>query len=211
MFQAIWFLFQFIPRFNNLSTERYLEYMQCHHLISQFARSVLSIEVLLIINNKSIYRALVSTLLKSALHSQQHCNKNRSQFIGVKASLKRYVLSLCLKQATFGLLRISMGRGFQRNGATLLKALSLYILSLVLGSTNRKSLQFHKLYVGNIFSIKSHRYEGVSPSYALKVSRRILKFILNFTGSQCRLLRSGLMCSNLFVPVTPLAAAFWAF
>ncbi len=66
--------------------------------------------------------ALVSTLLKSALHRQHHCDKNKSYFTGVKASLKRYVLSLCLKQATFGLLRISLGRGFQRNGATLLKA-----------------------------------------------------------------------------------------
>ncbi len=66
-------------------------------------------------------------------------------------------------------------------------------------------------YVGDFLLIKSHRYEGASPWYALKVNRRILKFILNFTGSQCRSLRTGMMCSNLFVPVTTLAAAFCAF
>ncbi len=35
-----------------------------------------------------------------------------------------------------------------------------------------------------------------------KLVEEFLKFILNFTGSQGRLLRTGVMCSNVFVITT---------
>ncbi len=38
---------------------------------------------------------------------------------------------------------------------------------------------------------------------------KVLKSILNVTGSQCKDLRTGVICSDVLVLVRILAAAFW--
>ncbi len=52
-------------------------------------------------------------------------------------------------------------------------------------------------------------YLGPRPLSDLWTSKSTLKSILNVTGSQCKDLRTGVICSDFLVLVRILAAAFW--
>ena len=59
------------------------------------------------------------------------------------------------------------------------------------------------------YPTRSAKYEGANPLRALKTKSRVLKSILKRTGSQCSLMRAGVICWRLRVPVMSRAAAFW--
>ncbi len=52
-------------------------------------------------------------------------------------------------------------------------------------------------------------YLGPRPLSDLLMSKSTLKSILNVTGSHCKDLRTGVICSDILVLVIILAAAFW--
>ncbi len=52
-------------------------------------------------------------------------------------------------------------------------------------------------------------YLGPKPLRDLLMSKSTLKSILNVTGSQCKDLRTGVICSDVLVLVRILAAVFW--
>ncbi len=52
-------------------------------------------------------------------------------------------------------------------------------------------------------------YLGPRPLRDLFMSKSTLKSILNVTGSQCKNLRTGVICSDVLVLVRIFAAAFW--
>ncbi len=124
----------------------------------------------------------------------------------IKSSFEQMCFEWAFKKLLIDLLcLISLGSLFQSYGAALQNALSPYDRSLVLGSTNyrlswARDLRLH----GLLYTvIKLHMYSGALLWRALKVSRSILKLILNLTGSQCNWTRTGIICSNLWVICQP--------
>lgn len=90
---------------------------------------------------------------------------------------------------------MALGRLFQRHGAATENALSPSVLSvLIFGRLRRRSPLFLKLYLDRDLTVSSSEiYSGARPFRALKVMSNILKLILKLTGSQCKLIRTGVM------------------
>ncbi len=131
---------------------------------------------------------------------QIHINSYRiSQYnYRLKAILNRCDLSEHLKLLIDLLCLISLGSLFQSLGAALQNDLSPYNTSLVLGSTNNRlswtrDLGLHGL---SYTVIKLQMYSGALLWKALKVSRSILKSILNWVPSDERKIASTQSCHH---------------
>src|SRR4029434_1194840 len=92
---------------------------------------------------------------------------------------------------------ISIGTVFHSFGAYLTKAASPIFLRLLLGTSNKPALDDRSVLEGKYLTRDFAMYLGPSPLGALYIRRRTLKSILNVTESQCRAVKTGLMCSLL--------------
>ena len=103
---------------------------------------------------------------------------------------------------------MSSGRAFHKVGALWENALHPYVLRLHLGTIKSFFSEDLRFLVGMCGLKSSLRYRGPKPFNTLKTRRSILKSIRADTGSQCKLLSTGVTCSYLLVAVSRRAAEF---
>ena len=103
------------------------------------------------------------------------------------------------------------GKLFHSVGAAAAKDLLPKYSNRHLGGVSRWFSVDRRVRFGEYGISSSRIYAGASPFKALYVSKRILKSILCFTGSQCRSTRTGVMWSYLRHLVMTRAAWFWRF
>ena len=103
---------------------------------------------------------------------------------------------------------MSSGRAFHKVGALWENALYPFVLRLYLGTTKSFFLEDLRFLLGMYGSNSSLRYRGPRPFNTLKTRRSILKSIRADTGSQCKLLSTGVTWSYLLVAVSKRAAEF---
>ena len=103
------------------------------------------------------------------------------------------------------------GKLFHSVGAAAAKDLLPKYSNRHLGGVSRWFSADRRVRFGEYGISSSRIYAGASPFKALYVSKRILKSILCFTGSQCRSTRTGVMWSYLRHLVMTRAAWFWRF
>ena len=121
--------------------------------------------------------------------------------------MKRWVFSSDMNVSILNIQRNEFGREFHRNGAIWVKALSPYTFVLPLLATRRFWDAERKDFDGTYCKTRSERYSGDRPWSDLKVSKIILNWIRNLTGSQCKSLRmAGVMCWHFFCRETRRAA-----
>ena len=93
------------------------------------------------------------------------------------------------------------GRSFHSTGAAAAKDLLPKYSNRHFGGS-RRLLSMDRRVRAGVYRVSSSRiYAGASPFKALYASKRILKSILCFTGSQCRSTRTGVMWSS-FAPLS---------
>ena len=98
---------------------------------------------------------------------------------------------------------VSSDNPFHKIGAATKKALLPYLLRLKFGTVKRPLFVNLKSLLGR-YGIKiSHRYLGAVPVSALKVSTRIMKSFLSWTGSQWSSFSVGVTCSYFQVHIVP--------
>ena len=114
----------------------------------------------------------------------------------------------------FGALLISRGKLFHKIGGATIKDLSLNVL-YVLKLTYLSKIPFElerNLYLPSfLILISSVIYPGAKPLRALNIKNKILNYMRNVTGSQCKLYNSGVILRYLDSLYINLAAAFWTF
>ena len=137
-------------------------------------------------------------------HSHIHLN-NHAKY----ASWNKWVLVRDLKMSRDGDLLMLRGRLFHSIGAAAAKDLLPKFSNRHRGDVSWWFSLDRRVRVGEYGTSCSRRYAGASPFRALYVSRRILKSILCFTGSQCRSTRTGVMWSYFRHWVMTRAAWFW--
>ena len=115
---------------------------------------------------------------------------------------------LFLKVSNDGEFLIVVGRLFHIVADVLLKHLSPYITVRVLGTVSRASDADRSDLVGWYEMMSSCRYGGAVPCKALYVYIRTLYLDRDSTGSQCKVFKTGVMCSRFRVRVTSRAALF---
>ena len=103
-----------------------------------------------------------------------------------------------LKVGRDSVVRLDRGREFQRRGAERLKALSPIGDQRAEGAESREEEEDRRERERERVRLEdSERNGGARLWRALKVRRRILKFMRCWTGSQCSCLRVGVMCSGV--------------
>ena len=128
-----------------------------------------------------------------------------------KAFLNKNVLSNFLKLSMFGALLTSRGKLFHKFGAATIKDLSpnvLYVLKFTYLSKIPFELE-RNLYLPSFLIISSVMYPGGKPLIALYTKSKILNYMRNVTGSQCKLYNNGVILQYLDSLYINLAAAFW--
>ena len=102
-------------------------------------------------------------------------------------------MSLDLNMVRVGAVLTARGKAFHSLGAAAEKAWSPFSFNRVAGTFRTIWSVDLSVLVGWGRVMRSERYGGDRPCRALKVNRRILKLILNLTGSQWRDIRTGVM------------------
>ena len=108
-------------------------------------------------------------------------------YMSLNACLNRYVFK-CFLNISMSLVAFNSSvREFHNVGAATLNDLFVNVLHFVLGISRRSSLlDLSPSLVGLSLTVKFLRYCGPWSFRHLRVSTRILKFIQNRIGSQCR-------------------------
>ena len=101
------------------------------------------------------------------------------------------------KISTDGACWMFRGKLFHSVGAAAAKDLLRKYSNRHLGGVSRWFSVDRRVRFGEYGISSSRIYTGASPFKALHVSKKILKSILCFTGSQCRSMRTGVMWSYL--------------
>ena len=149
------------------------------------------------------YKALITMMLKGAIHRfQLKFQLKTSYLLSIDDFWKRYDFSICLKCSRESHFLNARGSLLKSLGAAAAKALSPYVIRQVLGST---SLYWSFIRSSRLFlhlTIKSCIYTGAIPCNALYVINDILYSILSAIGSQCKSRSTGVIWSYFPVDVT---------
>ena len=124
---------------------------------------------------------------------------------------KKYALRSLLNMSKLCIALMWYGRAFQSSGPLTLKDLEAKVFIFGTGTTRPLGITTRPQSIpSRYYSVRrSTRYCGAVLFRHLWTMVRILKIILNFTGSQCRVQRHWVQLSYLAFHNTSFAAMFW--
>ena len=147
-----------------------------------------------------------SSIVNFKILKKQKNVRHKNQW---KYFLNKNVLSFVLNLATLSAFLTDSGIVFHKWGVAAENARPPYVLDFMAGVHNSERDDDRSALDGWYSLIRDSRYPADCPFKILYVIRRILKWILASTGSQCRLFNKGVMWSELRAPVIIRAAVFW--